>query len=268
MKKYVQTAGLIILIIVSWYFLRISGQDYKKIHSNILEETRAFLVHLPEGYETSNERYPVLYLLDGGNVKIHSRDITHYTRAVATLKELANTKMPKLILVGIANTNRTRDMLPVKVNLFLDGGGADFFLRFLREELVPYIDRHYRTTSYRILYGMSDSGLFAIYALLTAPDSFSAYISSSPSLGYCPLLIGRKAEELFETNKTLEKHLYIIYGSKDIPYCAPAIPPFVELLKKWQMANFRWEVKVAKGEGHIPLSSLQDGLEFIFCLKK
>jgi len=268
MKKYVQIGGVIFFIMISWYFIKTSGKDYKKIPSKVLGETRSFLVHLPEGYETSKKRYPVLYLLDGGDIKVHSGDVPAYTRAVNTLKKMADTKMPPLILVGVANTNRLRDMLPVKIRIYLDGGGADSFLRFLREELIPYIDSHYRTTSYRVLYGGSDSGLFTIYALLNAPDSFSAYISSSPSLGWCPGLINRQAEELFEKKKNLEKHLYIIYDPKDRPYCAPAIPSFIEILKSRQPRGFQWEVKEVKGGGHIPLSSIQDGLEFIFCREK
>jgi len=96
-----------------------------------------------------------------------------------------------------------------------------------------------------------------------APESFSAYIASSPTLGLCPGLIRQKADELFNNRQSLEQILYIIYCQKDSPYCHPAIPDFVEKLSLLQTKGLRWEVKVVEGACHIPVSSLEKGLEYI-----
>ena len=93
-------------------------------------------------------------------------------------------------------------MLPVKTGLYPEGGGADSFLAFFTEEIIPYVDENFRTTKERILYGRSDSGLFTIYALLERPDAFSAYISSSPTVGHCPTLLRLKTGELFPLWRT------------------------------------------------------------------
>ena len=119
-KKFALVFGV---IGISLFLILDSGKNYKKIYSEILDETRSFLVHLPEGYENSTKRYPVLYMLDGGDLALHSKYISRYSKAVSTLKELDYTKMPEIILVGIANTDRQRDMLPVKIDLYPSGGG-------------------------------------------------------------------------------------------------------------------------------------------------
>ena len=263
-KKIALVFGIVILTGLSMLFILDSGKNYEKIYSEILDETRPFLVHLPEGYENSTKRYPVLYMLDGGDRKVHSKDIPRYSQAVSTLKQLDYTKIPEMILIGVANTDRQRDMLPVKIDLFASGGGADKFLKFLEDELIPYVNRNYRTIPLRILYGMSDSGLFSVYALLTSPDSFSGYIASSPSLGYCPGLIHQKAEKLFEKKEPVRKLLYITYCSKDTPFCNTAVPPFEEKIIKMQSKGFRLGVKVVEGKCHIPETGLKDGLGFIF----
>ena len=246
------------------FLFLLRDKNYIKIHSIPLSETRKFLVHLPEGYDSSTRRYPVLYMLDGGDVRIFSKDISRYSKAMTTLKNLDHSKYPEMILIGIANTNRMRDMLPIIAEESGTGGEADKFLQFIENELIPHIDRNYRTTRHRTLYGMSDSGLFAVYAFLTAPDSFSAYIASSPTLGRCSKLLAKKADELFESRRTLEQFLYIIHCQKDSPYCSPAIPDFEAKLSLLQSIGLHWQVQLEDGACHIPDSSLAKGLEYIW----
>jgi len=70
------------------------------IHSNILNEDRTILVYLPEGYSESKESYPVLYLTDGETHLVHTGG------DVSLLSSPGIDYMPKLIIVGITNTNR------------------------------------------------------------------------------------------------------------------------------------------------------------------
>lgn len=147
-------------------------------------------VSLPRDYDASKLRYPVIVLLDAG-----------YSFAIAhnVVEHLADRNhLPWAIIVGIAyagpdryRLHRTRDYTPVASP---DGGygpeyqkvsgGGPKFLEFLREELMPMIDRAYRTTEERILVGHSYGGLFASWTLLTSPDLFRGYIVVSPSLWY------------------------------------------------------------------------------------
>ena len=154
------------------------------IHSKVIGEERPVLVHLPDGYEKSKEQYPVVYLLNGGYK-------ARFANTTATIQLLYDTgQIPDMIVIGIEDTDHTRDFFPIEIKG--RGGGADNFLSFLTEELIPLVDSEYRTVPYRILMGASNSGLFTIYALLTKPEAFSAYIAVSPTIGWCSEFIHEK----------------------------------------------------------------------------
>jgi predicted alpha/beta superfamily hydrolase len=175
------------------------------VHSEILGEDRTLLVATPDGYETAaSARYPVLYLLDGDG---------HFHHATGVVDFLAdNGRMPRVIVVGIPNPSqeaRTRDLTPeheaefafpgVRADSMLPtAGGADTFLRFLRDELAPLIDREYRTVPFRILVGHSFGGLFNIHALLADPEAFQAHIAISPSLWWDERRLVEQADAFFD----------------------------------------------------------------------
>ena len=67
-------------------------------------------------------------------------------------------EIPEFIIVGIKNTNRSKDIFPEEVTYpdgSKDGGRANQYLDFVRDELIPRVAKTYRTTDYRILYGTS-----------------------------------------------------------------------------------------------------------------
>ena len=141
--------------------------------SSVLAEGRAYTVHLPDGYARDTERrYPVVYVLDGPPLDDHT---AQGARPLA-----AGGQAPGLIVVGIPNmqrSGRARDFLPPFLKFARrDGspftGGADRFLRFLREELVPRIERDYRTTRPRLLVGHSLGAIFVSYSVGAAPAFF------------------------------------------------------------------------------------------------
>ena len=73
---------------------------------------------------------------------------------------------PHMIIVGIQSLNRERDLTPSHVGDFKESGGGPRFLDFIAQELMPYIDRNYRTHPYRVLEGHSLGGALAAYTLL------------------------------------------------------------------------------------------------------
>jgi len=65
--------------------------------------------------------------------------------------------IPETIVIGLPNIERMRDLTPTRDRKFNIGGGGDNFLKFLREELMPFIDQNYTTQSFKILEGHSIS---------------------------------------------------------------------------------------------------------------
>src|SRR5690349_4410151 len=80
------------------------------VYSNILKEKRKIWVYVPENLQAAPARYPVLYLLDGDG---------HFQSVVGMIQQLSqvngNTVVPEMIVVGIPNTDRTRDLTPTHI---------------------------------------------------------------------------------------------------------------------------------------------------------
>ncbi|WP_253256285.1 alpha/beta hydrolase [Formosa algae] len=138
------------------------------IHSEILNEDRKLDIYLPKNYEKSDKSYPVLYLLDS---------YYNFTHAVGTVEYLLlNELIPEMIIVGIKNTRRNRDLTPNSKELNKEQqerlgltGGADKFIDFLDKELITYVEQTYKAASYKVIVGHSLGGLFNIYTFLKKP---------------------------------------------------------------------------------------------------
>lgn len=118
------------------------------LSSAILQENRSILIHLPEKYENSNKSYPVLYRLDG------SVEIMLETIAASNRLTYSDEISPEMIIVSIENTNRAKDMWPTNTAYYPEPNkpGAEDFLVFIGEELIPYIEDNYQTNQESIHY--------------------------------------------------------------------------------------------------------------------
>ena len=154
------------------------------ISSNVLEEERVINIYLPLGYaEDSTKKYPVIYLLDGSR----DEDFIH----IAGIVQFANFSwiniLPQTIVVGIGNVDRRKDFTSPSDNKqdlidFPSSGYSRNFIRFIEEELQPFIDASFKTSVERTLIGQSLGGLLATEILFRQPDLFDNYIIVSPSL--------------------------------------------------------------------------------------
>ena len=142
--------------------------------SKVLGEERPLFVSVPDSYARTSRRYPVIYLTDAE---------VHFDHTRATAAFLArNGFMPEVIVVGVTNTDRTRDLSPSRDPKFPTSGGADRFLDFFEKELVPFVESRYRVAPFRIFAGWSAGGNFAFHAMRVRPDLFQAVIAVSPWL--------------------------------------------------------------------------------------
>lgn len=159
--------------------------ETKTFHSEILEENRSLNIYLPEGYHPdSAKKYPVIYLLDGSL----DEDFIH----ISGLTQFASFPwiqiIPESIVVGISNNDRKHDFtFPTTVKQdqldFPTTGGSADFIRFLEEEMIPFVQKHYPVdSSATTLIGQSLGGLLATEILLKKSQLFNTYIIVSPSL--------------------------------------------------------------------------------------
>jgi predicted alpha/beta superfamily hydrolase len=149
--------------------------------STVLGDTRELNVWLPPGYDASNQRYPVVYLLDGAV----EQDFVHIA-GLGSLASLSWTFGP-FIVVGIQTRDRKAELTerpvdPRYIAAFPKSGGANRFRRYLRQEVIPLVESRYRTSGKRALMGESLAGLFVVDTLLAEPALFNDYIAISPSL--------------------------------------------------------------------------------------
>lgn len=243
----------------------IPGVTTLRVKSAVLGEERPILVRTPRGYDTGNARYPVLYLTDGD---------AHILHTAASIDFLArNGRMSELIVVGIPNTDRMRDLSPTRVNTtgatgapqFPTSGGADKFLQFIETELVPEIEKNYRVHPYRVLAGHSLGGLFAVHAMIAKPDLFNAYIAVSPALQWDNQVIIKRAEDFLKTRKETTKTLYFSLGYEPGPI-EDAFHQFKQLLTRHKSNGLDWEAQELTDEDHgsVVLRSHYAGLRKIY----
>jgi len=235
------------------------------IQSKVLNEERKLLVYKPVGYDQSQEKYPVLYLLDG-HLQFH-----FCTGIIWSLSRFG--RIPRMLVIGILNTDRNRDFTPTKV-LNPTEGGADNFIKFMKDELIPYIDKNYRTQPFRILNGSSLCGMFAIYTLLTAPNTFNAYIASSPSLWWDKRSLLKKAEIEFEKRFEYKPNKFLLItagrrddsNARDTDHILSSTESFCKILKKKSLQGLEWHFNIYKKGDHLttPLQSFAIILETLY----
>ncbi len=233
---------------------------YRVLHSDILNEDRLLFIHLPHDYEKTQLNYPVLYLL---YVQLHN----YFADAVSITERLGTTgEIPPVIIVGVANTNRYRDLLPVKIRGRSDSGGADNFLRFLEEELIPHIDKNYRTKNFRILAGPQAAAVFSLYSLITKPGLFNAAISENPFMNpQNAEFLYPRAEDFFMNTKSLKNLLYIKCEENERPQDLEYVKNFARLLESNAPEGFRFKVEIREPSGYFitPLP-FKEGLRMFF----
>jgi predicted alpha/beta superfamily hydrolase len=190
-----------------------------RFYSQKVKDSFSVFVHLPKNYN-GRKNHPVVYVLDA-NVyfDILAGSIEHQYKK-------ASSDEPILVGIGYkdflqSDSLRERDYTyPVaspKDSMRLSGG-ADKFLAFIQQELVPYIDRAYSTdTTNRSLMGHSLGGYFILYALANdikyGNQLFNKYVAASPSLEYGDGYITKNMQSMI--GNTRPRLLHITAGARE-----------------------------------------------------
>ena len=256
------------------------------VYSNILDETRKIWVHVPAIAmpDSGKIKYPVLYLLDGDG---HFSSVTGMVEQLSTIN--GNTIMPETIVVGIPNTDRTRDLTPTHVaeafgdsSFVKTSGGGDEFLDFIQKELIPYVKKNYPASEYRTFVGHSFGGLTVVYALLTRPEIFDNYVAIDPSLWWDDLLLIKMADSIFANENFNKKSLFtgvantmpegmdIATVVKDTTTDTQHIRSILQFVKSAELSkektglNFGWKYYNDDDHGSVPLITEYDAIRFLF----
>lgn len=181
---------------------------------------RDCLIWLPPGYDepmNALRRYPVLYMQDGQNLfEVHAGTPGEWKIDETATQLAAANKVDTPIIVGIphAGTERITEYLPIpgigKVN-----PGGERYVQFLLDEVVPRVERSFRTrpgAENRAIGGSSLGGLISLYAASRHPDVFGKVLAESPSL-----ILGDKQawKDLFPATTTWPKMVYLGMGGHE-----------------------------------------------------
>lgn len=237
-------------------------------------------VSLPHGYGEGDRRFPVVYLLDADYSFLLARQITDHLAERDHLDEV--------VVVGIGyrdqepgrtpsyRLNRTRDYTPTFVadggygpELQKLSGGAPKFLQAMETEIVPFIDRRYRTVpGDRTLVGHSYGGLFTVWSLLSRPGLFHRYVAVSPSLWYDDRLALRLEEAYAREHDALPARLYLCVGSREGGGRIDMVGDLRDLARRLETRRYRglaFESLVMENETHNSIfpGCLSNGLRYV-----
>lgn len=172
------------------------------LDSRILNEQRTVLVSAPQQVKPG---LPLLVLLDGE---------WNFRKVTAAVENLSgNGRLPPMLVAGVVNKDRGRDLTPTFSGLAFADGPSDRFLSFLADELIPHLKAEYPIGNYRILAGHSNAGMFALYAFIRRPEAFQANIALSPSYGLDDRFVARLADAL--ANPAAGRHFVFLGNGGD-----------------------------------------------------
>ncbi len=218
------------------------------IDSKIVGETRRINVYLPPVYGDSlNAARPVLYMPDGGLAE----DFLH----VAGLMQVSvgNGTMRPFLLVGIENTKRRRDLTgPTAIErdkkIAPVVGGSAAFREFIKSELMPVINKRYRTTKETAIMGESQAGLFVVETFFLEPELFNTYIAFDPSIWWNENEFARTAATRLRAGIKGPRALYL--ASSDEEELARLTKQLAKSLKTNAPANVKWSYQPMPAETH------------------
>lgn len=190
----------------------------EEIESKELGEKRILNIYLPEGYNKNDTiKYPVIYLLDGSA----DEDFIHIVGLVQFNSFEWVNRVPKSIVVGIANVDRRRDFtfpttIPEDKKAYPTTGNSGRFIRFLENELQPFIEKKYKTTNSKTIIGESLGGLLATEILFKKPTLFNKYIIVSPSLWWDNASLLQQHPGILDSTFSQQTDFYIGVGKEGL----------------------------------------------------
>jgi predicted alpha/beta superfamily hydrolase len=238
----------------------LSEKIYVPVRSSILNEDRTAEVILPPEFKAdSDDHYDSIYILDG--IRAYHYVAYDYLRGEGFIPK-------RTILVGLLGLKdaptRYRDFTPTKTSP--DSGGADLYLQFLKKELVPVIDKRFRTNSQRsTLVGGSLGGLFVIHALLNQPTLFKAYVAIDPSLWWDGGITNTEFQRKIGGLQNLNRLLWVS-GREGEAMHEMRIDRLQAILRAQAPSGLAWMCRAYPNETHLTtwIKGFWDGVKYSY----
>lgn len=261
--------------------------EKRTIHSEIVNQDYDILISLPYLYYKSDTTYPVLFSLDA-NVSFGT--ISNIANNLSTL----NRELPEIVVVGIAYpindiadwaALRKRDTTPTsnaeydknwadylnkatgRDNIVVQSGGAELFLSFIIDELIPFIETNYRVSpTDRAIRGISSGGLFVLYALFNHSGVFHKYLAQSPSIQWDESYMYEMESDFALANDDLPVRLFMSVGGLESEVYIHNFNKMGQVLRSRNYPSFKIQTLLLENETHGTNgpSSLSVGLKMLY----
>lgn len=262
--------------------------ELRILHSEIIGQDYELFVSLPISYNQNNFSYPVIIGLDAYTGFLIMKGCVD---AFTSLYPL----MPEVIVVGIGYggdesnslakwiAGRTRDFTPAQnswteefyekfitdrglTTIDVQTGGASLFLKFINNELFPFLNSNYRINQEnKILFGASLGGLFAFYTVFHEPETFNKYFIESPSLQYNNGITFQYEYDYSTNHSDLKMDIFMCVGALEEEHSVN-VKKMEELLLSRDYPHLNLETVIFDNEGHISCApaALSRGLIELF----
>ena len=244
--------------------MTIVGSEIRTLQSKIVKQEYQLLIKTPDGYGQSDKIYPVIYFLDAQwdfPLMVSTYGQSYYDGFI-----------PEAILVGIQwggknpnpNVLRARDFTPSHMPNVPNSGGADKFLQFIKQELIPFVGSEYRTNNNRVLMGSSYGGLFTLYALFKQPNLFNGYIPTSSASGWDNDILYSYAKAF--SDKKLLRPIKFYSAIGELDGLMPAFDDLVSFFEKQNFKDVSFKFERLAGLGHASVKGAANtwGLHYVF----
>lgn len=221
-------------------------------------------VGLPQNYSPATQKYATIYVLDG-------EENFDFVAANCSTMSSAFSK-PNILVVSIGYGNdRALDYTPVKGGggAVEGGGGAEKFMLFIKNELIPEMERNYgadTSRNCRAIMGHSFGGLLCAYAFTNHNTVFGNYFMLSPSLWYDNEIMFRLEKEGRALNS--KNHQFIFMGLGELENSGQMQAPFhafnIQLQNNYPDLVFKSHYAPHLNHGGSKNPNIIEGLNFYF----
>ncbi len=246
------------------------GSQLRDLPRNAAGRQYQLHIGLPASYAANpDRRYPVVYVTDG---------YWDFAKMYANREALTYDKVaPEFIIVGLGYVGEALDygnlrrweLSPVPFG----GGGPEAsghaadFLRTIKTEILPFIEREYRVDSaHRVLAGASLGGLFTLYSMYAEPGLFEGYIAATPAVVLGDDWLLGFEEAFVKAGKTLRGRLFVSTGGNEAPGFMGGALRYNARVSSRKYEGLAYQFRIIEGERHagMQIESYVRGLRFVF----